>query len=80
MDGYEILNINDFEKLDVPQIEYTVTLADIGDKSFLVFKYDYLNVIIDNKLFTLQMNDRNPVRNGNTVLYVNDGKLWYGTD
>lgn len=81
VDGYNILNIdNDFKDLSVPQATYDVELNGIGSKRFFIFEYDYINVIVDGHLFTMGLNDQNPVIKGDTILWIDDdSNLWYGT-
>lgn len=85
MDGYKVLNLNDFDALNVPRLDTTIKTPDLDKQELTVFKANLYNVMFLNLLFTIDLNDKNPVLKENkeknllVAAYVDaDRNLWVG--
>lgn len=85
MDGYKVLNLNDFDALNVPRLDTTIKTPDLDKQELTVFKANLYNVMFLNLLFTIDLNDKNPVlkeskeKNLLVAAYVDaDRNLWVG--
>lgn len=85
MDGYKVLNLNDFDALDIPRLDTTIKTPDLDKQELTVFKANLYNVMFLNLLFTVGLNNQNPVlkiskeKNLRVAVYVDaDRNLWVG--
>lgn len=77
---YKIINKPEWESLDLVQQEIVVDLEDIGERTILVTKGNYLSFLYDEVLLTLNMNGENPFAFGEDYLiYLDeDDDVWLG--
>lgn len=85
MDGYKVLNLNDFDALNIPRLDTTIKTPDLDKQELTVFKANLYNVMFLNLLFTIGLNDKKPVlkvnkeKNLRVAAYVDDDRnLWIG--
>ena len=76
---YKIFNSTEFEALGLVSRTYEYYLADIGLKSLLVTKGNYLGITVGDTFLALNMNFRSPfVFNGQAIYRDVDNDVWYG--
>lgn len=85
MDGYKIINLNDFDALDIPRYDFSIKTPELDVQQISIFKANLYNVMFLNLLFTVGLNDKNPVLKVNedlnlrVAVYVDaDRNLWVG--
>lgn len=85
MDGYKVLNLDDFDALNVPRLDTTIKTEDLDEQPFTLFKGNLYNVMFLDLLFTVELNGVNPVlkvnsaKNLRVAVYVDaDRNLWVG--
>lgn len=80
MDGYKLANLDEFDKLQVPQAYYTETLEGLGQVEYGVIKcLDMYGLIFNNEIMFVGLNDENPTATKKTAAYVDaDRNLWGG--
>lgn len=85
MDGYKVLNLDNFDALGIPRLDTTIKTTDLDKQELSVFKANFYNVMFLNLLFTIGLNDKNPVlkvneeKNLRVAAYVDDDRnLWIG--
>lgn len=85
MDGYKVLNLNDFDALNIPRLDTTVKTPDLDKQELTVFKANVYNVMFLDLLFTINLNNKNPVvkinndKNLRVAVYVDANRdLWVG--
>lgn len=83
MDGYKVLNLNDFDALDIPRLDTKIKTKDLDEQDITLFKANLYNVMFLDLLFTL--NNKNPVlkinndKNLRVAVYVDANRdLWVG--
>lgn len=59
-DWYKIFNEGEFEALDLVSKSYTLDLEDIGEKTILVTKGNYLSILYEGIFLSADLNDKNP--------------------
>ncbi len=78
-DAYKIINIDEFEALDIPSRKITVVLGTLGLKDILVTKGNYISILYDGIFLSLNLNDKNPFEFGGNAIFVDpDNNLWLG--
>lgn len=85
MDGYKVLNLNDFDALDIPRLDTQIKTKDLDEQDITLFKANLYNVIFLDLLFTINLNNKNPVlkinndKNLRVAVYVDANRdLWVG--
>lgn len=85
MDGYKVLNLNDFDALDIPRLDTKIKTKDLDEQDITLFKANLYNVIFLDLLFTINLNNKNPVlkinndKNLRVAVYVDANRdLWVG--
>lgn len=85
MDGYKVLNLNDFDALDIPRLDTKIKTKDLDEQDITLFKANLYNVMFLNLLFTINLNNKNPVlkinndKNLRVAAYVDANRdLWVG--
>nr|DAS78841.1 MAG TPA: hypothetical protein [Caudoviricetes sp.] len=85
MDGYKVLNLNDFDALDIPRLDTKIKTKDLDEQDITLFKANLYNVMFLDLLFTINLNDKNPVlkinndKNLRVAVYVDANRdLWVG--
>lgn len=85
MDGYKVLNLNDFDALDIPRLDTKIKTKDLDEQDITLFKANLYNVMFLDLLFTINLNNKNPVlkinndKNLRVAVYVDDNRdLWVG--
>ena len=85
MDGYKVLNINDFDALDIPRLDTKIKTKDLDEQDITLFKANLYNVMFLDLLFTINLNNKNPVlkinndKNLRVAVYVDANRdLWVG--
>ena len=76
---YRILNATEFLASGLVSREVTITLTDIGEKSFLITRGNYISITVDDIILSVQMNGKNPFYFGDRAVYL-DGvaDVYYG--
>lgn len=87
MDGYKVLNLNDFDALDIPRLDTKIKTKDLDEQDITLFKANLYNVMFLDLLFTINLNNKNPVlkinndKNLRVAVYVDANRdLWVGYD
>lgn len=70
MDGYKVLNLDDFDALNIPRLDTQIKTKDLDIQNITLFKANLYNVMFMDLLFTIGLNGKNPVLKIN-----NDKKL-----
>lgn len=85
MDGYKVLNLNDFDALDIPRLDTKIKTKDLDEQDITLFKANLYNVMFLDLLFTIDINNKNPVlkinndKNLRVAVYVDANRdLWVG--
>lgn len=85
MDGYKVLNLNDFDALDIPRLDTKIKTKDLDEQDITLFKANLYNVMFLDLLFTIDLNNKNPVlkinndKNLRVAVYVDANRdLWVG--
>lgn len=85
MDGYKVLNLKDFDALDIPRFDTTIKTPELDKQEIAIFKANLYNVMFLNLLFTIDLNGKNPIlkinkeKNLRVAVYVDDNRdLWVG--
>lgn len=85
MDGYKILNLNDFDALNIPRLDTQFKTKDLDVQDITLFKANLYNVMFLDLLFTINLNNKNPVikinnnKNLRVAVYVDANRdLWVG--
>lgn len=85
MDGYKILNLNDFDALNIPRLDTQFKTKDLDVQDITLFKANLYNVMFLDLLFSINLNNKNPVikinndKNLRVAVYVDANRdLWVG--
>ena len=85
MDGYKVLNLNDFDALGIPRLDTQIKTKDLDVQDITLFKANLYNVMFLDLLFTINLNNKNPVlkinndKNLRVAVYVDANRdLWVG--
>lgn len=79
MDGYFIMNLDDFDKMNVPQIYETKEFQDLGSIPYCVFKGENYGIIWNGEIMTPYTNGVNPFASKKNAAYIDDERnLWVG--
>lgn len=85
MDGYKVLNLNDFDALNIPRLDTQIKTKDLDVQDITLFKANLYNVMFLDLLFTINLNNKNPVlkinkdKNLRVAVYVDANRdLWVG--
>lgn len=85
MDSYKVLNLNDFDALDIPRLDTKIKTKDLDEQDITLFKANLYNVMFLDLLFTINLNNKNPVlkinndKNLRVAVYVDANRdLWVG--
>lgn len=85
MNGYKFLNLNDFDALGIPRLDTTIKTKDLDEQNISLFKANLYNVMFLNLLFTINLNNKNPVvkinkeKNLRVAVYVDANRdVWVG--
>lgn len=79
MDCYKIMNLNDFDKMNVPQVYDNKNFQNVGNVSYCVFKGKNYGLIWKNELLVVGTNGVNPVESKHNSAYIDDNRdLWVG--
>lgn len=85
MDGYKVLNLNNFDALDIPRLDTKIKTKDLDEQDITLFKANLYNVMFLDLLFTINLNNKNPVlkinndKNLRVAVYVDANRdLWVG--
>lgn len=76
-DWYLIFNLDEFEALGLVSKSYTLDLEDIGEKTILVTKGNYISMLYEGVLLSVQMVDKNPFPFDGHAVYVDDDSNVY---
>lgn len=69
---FRLFNASEFADLDLVSKEYTVNLAGVGPKTFLVTNGDLLSILYDDVFLSLNMNDQNPFYFEGLAVFINE--------
>lgn len=76
---YKIFNLNDFDKLSVPDYAFEIELEDKGVQSFRICKGFLYSVIVDGIYLTPFLNDMNGFNKNERSAYIDEERnLWVG--
>lgn len=85
MDGYKVLNLDDFDALDIPRLDTQIKTKDLDVQDITLFKANLYNVMFLDLLFTIDLNGKNPIAKVNkdkklrVAVYVDNNRdLWVG--
>lgn len=85
MDGYKVLNLNNFDALNIPRLDTKIKTKDLDVQDITLFKANLYNVMFLDLLFTINLNNKNPVlkinndKNLRVAVYVDANRdLWVG--
>ncbi len=79
MDGYNIYNLNDFDKLSVPQVYGSANLEDLGNMPYCITKGQYYGVIFNGEYLVPELNGQNPYVGKHSAVFIDeDRNLWVG--
>ncbi len=76
---YKIFNLNDFDKLSVPDYTFVLELEDRGLQTYRICKGFEYSVIVDGIYLTPFLNGKNGFAKNRRSAYVDDKRnLWVG--
>lgn len=85
MDGYKVLNLDDFDALDIPRLDTQIKTKDLDVQDITLFRANLYNVMFLDLLFTIDLNGKNPIAKVNkdkklrVAVYVDNNRdLWVG--
>lgn len=85
MDGYKVLNLNEFDALNIPRLDTQIKTKDLDVQDITLFKANLYNVMFLDLLFTINLNNKNPIlkinnnKNLRVAVYVDANRdLWVG--
>lgn len=78
-DWYKIINKATFEATGLASREVTVILGDLGQKTVLVTKGNYVSLVYEGVMLSLQMTGTNPFKFENKAVYLDaNDDIWLG--
>ncbi|MDR0676046.1 MAG: hypothetical protein LBF97_03280 [Elusimicrobiota bacterium] len=79
---YNLINLNDFENMNIPYFQFSRNLENLGNKDFRVFKgFGLYSILVDNVLLIPYLNGKNGIANPTRTLgaYIDENNnLWIG--
>lgn len=76
---YKVFNLNNFDKLSVPDYVFEIELEDKGIQSFRICKGFLYSVIVDGIYLTPFLNDINGFNKNERSAYIDEERnLWVG--
>lgn len=76
---YKIFNTVEFEALGLVSRTYEYYLEDLGLKSLLVTKGNYLGITVDDTFLCVNMNSQSPFIFDDQAIYRDvNNDVWYG--
>lgn len=76
---YKVFNLNNFDKLSVPDYVFEIELEDKGVQSFRICKGFLYSVIVDRIYLTPFLNDINGFNKNERSAYIDEERnLWVG--
>lgn len=76
---FNVYDLKEIEKKDIPQKEIEVDLEDIGIQKILIYKANYYGVIFKGVVLTPKLNGRNGFQKDGVSAYIDESKnLWVG--
>lgn len=78
-DWYNLINLDDFDALDLISKELTLNLDGLGDKTCLISKSNGYSILYDGNYLLAELNDKNPFEFEDHAAYIDgDNNLWLG--
>ncbi len=70
-DWYKIINKAEFEATELVSREVPLILGDLGEKTVLVTKGNYVSIVYEGVMLAVNMADANPFEFEGLAVYVN---------
>lgn len=78
-DCYKIINLDDFEALDIPSRTLTLLLSGLGEKEVLITKGNLVSIVYDDVFLSLNLNDKNPFEFEDYAAFLDpNNDIWLG--
>lgn len=76
---YNIFNVAEFIDEELVSRTLVLTLPDRGEKTFEIFRGNYVSVLFDGVLLPIEFLDQNPYVNGEYAIYKDEAdEVWFG--
>ncbi len=78
-DAYKLINLTDFEELDIPSRKLNVILGDLGEKEILITKGNLTSILYDDVFLPVALNDKNPFEFEGYASFLDENDdIWLG--
>ena len=78
-DCYKIINLDDFDDLELTSRKITATLGVLGQKEILVTKGNLLSFLYNGIFLSVNLNDKNPFEfEGHAIFIDPNNDVWLG--
>lgn len=74
---YKIINLDEFEALDLPSRSLEVTLDSIGLKTILVTKGETVSLLYEGVFLSVNLNGNNPFEFDGHAVYIDENNDIY---
>ncbi len=77
--SYKIINLNDFEALNLPSRKITANFDGIGIMDILITKGNCVSLLFDGVFLSLNLNNKNPFEFEDYAAFLDpDDNIWLG--
>jgi hypothetical protein len=78
-DAYKLINLDDFNNLDLTSRKLTVLLGVLGEKEILVTKGNNISILYDDVFLSVDLNEKNPFEFENYSVFLDpNNDIWLG--
>lgn len=78
-DAYKLINLDDFNDLDLTSRKLTVLLGILGEKEILVTKGNMVSILYDDVFLSVNLNDKNPFEFEDYSVFLDiNNDIWLG--
>lgn len=76
---YKVFNKTEFEALGLVSAEYSIIFKNVGLKTIIVTKANYLSATLDDVFLPINLNDKNPFEFEDRAIYLDENDdVWVG--
>ncbi len=78
-DAYKIINLDDFNDLELVSRKLSIVLGTLGLVDILVTKGNLVSLFYDGVFLSLNLNDKNPFEFEGKAIFIDpDNNIWLG--
>ncbi len=78
-DAYKLINLDDFEALELVSRKLTIILGTLGQKEVLVTKGNLVSILYNDVLLSVNLNDKNPFEFEGYAAFIDpNNDIWLG--